>query len=89
MKKKEKPKSCYIREVFFKEKSSIASRRKVVAKLDSINSHKVLSISEGYKSMMVNFDDGLDMLAFMVASGLVKMTVKSNEESKHRTGELK
>lgn len=75
-------KPCCIREVFFKEKSSIASRKKIVAKLDDINPHKVLSISEGYKSMVVNFDDGLDMLAFMVASGLVSMTIKSKEKSK-------
>ena len=78
----EELKQCCIREVFFKEKSSIASRKKVVARLDNIDPHKVLSISEGYKSMVVNFDDGLDMLAFMVASGLATITIKSKEESK-------
>ena len=70
-----KIKSTLIREVMFKEKSSIKSRKAIIAKLDSINPNKVLSVSEGHKSMMVLFDDGMDMLAFMVASGLATMTV--------------
>ena len=66
-------KTSLIREVFFKENSSIASRKAVIAKLDSIDPNKVVNISEGYKSAVIMFDDGMDMLAFMVAFGLVKM----------------
>jgi len=74
-KKPPKISSDCIGEIFFKEKSSIASRKRIVAKLDAINSNMILNVSKGYKSMVVRFEDDLDMLAFMVASGVVTMTI--------------
>jgi hypothetical protein len=65
-----------VREIRFKEKSSIKDRKAILAKLDDINPAMVLSVGHNFESMVVMFENGMDMMAFMVASGLATMTIK-------------
>jgi hypothetical protein len=74
-----KIKSAFIREIRFKEDSSVKSRKAFIAKLDNLNPNKVISVSKNYKSAVIAFDDAMDMTAFMIASGLVKTTRKGIE----------
>jgi hypothetical protein len=73
-----------IREIVFK-KGAEAEAERLCKILDKKS--KVLATNErdGHRTMVVQFDDGLDLLAFMCATGYVKYELKERHNGPRHT----
>jgi hypothetical protein len=72
-----------IREIIFK-KGCEKEADDLLERLDEIDPYKVCCTkitTDGRMSMVIRFDDALDLLAFMVAQNMVKMEIKEQEKN--------